>query len=284
MYSVPITRLRPTAFILLIDRSGSMTERIVFTGAEMTKARAVSLVAGAFIDELLHRARREGGYGDYYDIAALGYSAGEVHSLVSPGGEFTTPSRLAAAEVRRERISRERILPSGRSVMAVTEQNVWFEERAEGSTPMCAALAQGLSLVERWCRAKRNRASYPPTIINITDGEASDCNEDDIRATAGAIRATGTSDGGTILMNIHLARGGDESLPVLFPSCPEELPDHRYAQLLWDISSDMPPGYNDIIRSLRGVSAPSFRAVGWNSHFAEVTAMMNIGSINTVMI
>ncbi len=284
MYSASITRLHPTAFILLVDQSGSMAERIVFGGVNTTKARAVSLVAASFIDELLYRVRREGGPRDYYDIAALGYSGDGVRSLLSPAGEFTTPSRLGASEVRRERISRERLLPSGRSVMAVTEQNVWFEERATGSTPMCAALREGLSLAARWCSHKRNRASYPPSVINITDGEASDGGADDVRSIAEAIRATGTDDGHTILMNIHLARSGEETLPVLFPSSPDELPAHRYARLLWDISSEMPESYDDVICSLRQGAAPTFRAVGWGCHIGGVAAMMNIGSVNTVML
>jgi hypothetical protein len=172
--------------------------------------------------------------------------------------------------VRRETVSRERLLPSGRSVMAVTEHNVWIEEKAAGVTPMCGALGEGLSLVEWWCRGRRNAASYPPTVINITDGEASDGDADRVRDIAAKIRATGTTDGNTILMNIHLARRDEPTEAVLFPSSPDLLPDHRYARLLWDISSEMPDS--------RG------RAVGWGSHIGHVAAMMNIGSVNSLMI
>ncbi len=261
-----------------------MAEKLVFDGVEMTKARAVSLVASGFIDELLHRARREGGTRDYYDIAVLGYGGG-VSSLISPEGTFTTPSRLAAAEVRREKIARERILPSGRSVMAVTEHNIWFDERAEGATPMCGALRRGLSLVDGWCRRKGNGASYPPTVINITDGEASDGSDDEVRAICEAIRATGTEDGNTIMMNINLARRDGEAVQALFPASLDELPDHRYARLLWDASSEMPDSYRDMIRSFRTAGGgESFRAVGWGCHIGSVAAMMNIGSINSVML
>ena len=294
MYSNPITRLHPTAFVLLIDRSGSMTEKIKFAGTEMTKAHAVTLVANSFIDELLHRARREGGTRDYYDIAVVGYSGDGVASLISPAGEFTTPSRLAAQRVPREKIARERQLPSGRSVVAVTEHNVWIREQAAGVTPMCAAFREALSLVEKWCRRKRNAASYPPTVINITDGEASDGGADTVRTIAGRIRSTGTSDGNTLLINIHLARreergedGGGETagiVPVLFPSSPVELPDSRYARLLYDISSEMPDAYHDIIASRRAGAVPPFRAVAFNSLVGDVAAMMNIGSINSVML
>ncbi len=285
MYSNPITRLHPTTFVILIDQSGSTKERIVYAGAEMTKSRAISLIASSFIDELLYRARREGGTRDYYDIAVLGYSGDGVSSLVSSEGEFTTPSRLAASAVRTEKIARERMLPSGRSVVAVTEQNIWIPEKAAGVTPMYGALGKALSLVEWWCRQKRGRESYPPTVINITDGEASDCTGDDVRTIAAQIRATGTSDGATILMNIHLARAGEGAMPVLFPSSLQELPEIRYARLLWDISSEMPVCCNDMIEGMhKGAASPPFRAVGWCSPMNSVAAMMNIGSVNSVML
>lgn len=283
MYSNPITGLHPTAFIVLIDRSGSMKEKTVFAGAEMLKSRAVTLVANAFIDELMYRARRESEVRDYYDIAVLGYSGDGVNSLISPTGEFTSPSRLAVANVRRERLVRERVLPSGRSVVSVTEHNMWIREKAAGITPMCGALREAQALVEWWCRRPQNADSYPPTVINITDGEASDGSADEVRALAGRIRRTGTSDGNTLLINIHLARGGEAS-PVLFPSSPEQLPEQRYARLLYDISSEMPEAYYDVIASThRGAVAP-FRAVAYNSHMSELAAMINIGSVNSVML
>jgi hypothetical protein len=224
---------------------------------------------------------------DYYDIAVLGYSGDGVRSLVSPEGSFTSPSRLAATRVRREKISRERLLPSGRSAVAVTERNLWIAEKAVGKTPMCEVMTRGLSLVEGWCRHRRNAGSYPPTLINITDGESSDGSAATIVSVAENIRRTGTSDGRTILMNIHLcapgrAGGGGEA--VLFPSSPDELPDNRYARLLWDISSEMPTVCHDMIRVMRPAASPPFRALGWDSHIGEVAAMMNIGSVNSVML
>lgn len=297
MYSNPITRLHPTAFIVLIDRSGSMKEKIVFAGAEMSRSRAVTMVANSFIDELLYRARREGGTRDYYDIAVLGYSGDGVDSLVSLPGEFTTPSRLASSRVRRERFSYERTLPSGRSVMTVTERNMWIREKAAGVTPMCGALREALLLVEGWCRRRANAASYPPTVINITDGEASDGSSDDVRAIAERIRHTGTSDGNTIFINIHLARNSDGDIggagdahgssggaPVLFPSSPTELPAHRYARLLYDISSEMPEPYHDVVASMRPGAVAPFRGVAYNSHIGDLAAMMNIGSVNSVIL
>lgn len=282
MYSVPITRIQPTAFVVIIDQSGSMRERTLFDGYEMSKARAVALVANRFLEELIHRARREDGIRDYYDIAVVGYSGDGVRSLISPDGEFTSPSKLAAMNVRRESASRERALPSGRSVLAVTEHNVWIEPKADGTTPMCRALERGLALVEEWCANKRNAGSYPPTVINITDGEASDGDPKNMADVALRIRRTGTADGNTILMNIHPSGAGDDRA-MIFPSSPDELPDRRYARLLWEMSSEMPAVSHNMIRAARPGADPPFRAMGWGCHIGGVAAMMNIGSVNSVM-
>ncbi|MDR0907102.1 MAG: VWA domain-containing protein [Rikenellaceae bacterium] len=283
MYKAPITRLHPTAFIVLIDRSGSMSEEIVFADQAMPKSHAVAIAANSFIDELLYRAHRAGEVYDYYDIAVLGYSGDGVSSLISPVGEFTRPSRLAVSNVRKERLSRERLLPDGRSVVTVTEQNMWIEPEATGATPMRAAMGEALTLLEKWCRRTDNRASYPPTVLNITDGEASDGGDDDIREIARRIRSTGTEDGGTLLVNIHLGRM-EETVSVAFPTQPDQLPAHRYARLLWDISSEMPASYHDFVTEMRGETCGTPRGMSFNCPLSDVVAMMNIGSINSLML
>jgi hypothetical protein len=283
MYKTPITRLHPTALVVLIDRSGSMSEQIVFLGQTMPKSRAVAIAANSFIDELIYRAHRGGEIYDYYDVAVLGYSGDGVESLLSPKGEFTKPSRLAVRDVRREKLSRERLLPDGRGMMTVTEQNMWIEAKAEGSTPMQAAMGDALAMLEGWCRRKNNRASYPPTVLNITDGEASDGSEDNIREIARQIRATGTADGATLLINIHLGRC-EEGVSVAFPTSLDQLPPHRYARLLWDISSEIPIPYHDFAAQMRGSVSGTPRGMSFNCPLSDVVAMMNIGSVNSIIL
>ena len=45
MYTAPITRRHKALFVLMIDRSGSMDEEVVFGGTTTTKAAAVALTA-----------------------------------------------------------------------------------------------------------------------------------------------------------------------------------------------------------------------------------------------
>ena len=74
MYTQSITRTHRTAFIFVIDGSGSMAEKIRFRGRLMTKADAVASITNGMLFELIERARRSDGVRDYYDIAVLGYS------------------------------------------------------------------------------------------------------------------------------------------------------------------------------------------------------------------
>lgn len=72
---------------------------------------------------------------------------------------------------------------------------------------MYEALLYVHDLVEAWCRRPEHRESFPPLVFNITDGEASDSDEEELAQIAGRIRSLGTDDGRALLVNIHLASG-----------------------------------------------------------------------------
>ena len=99
MYTQSITRTHRTAFILLIDGSGSMSEEILFRGRRTTKAEAVASITNALLFELIERARRNDGVRDYYDIAVLTYSGNdEVKSLLPGRGALLSVTTLREAD------------------------------------------------------------------------------------------------------------------------------------------------------------------------------------------
>lgn len=276
MYSARITRLNPTAFIFLIDRSGSMEEKMQFGTTAMTKADAVAMVTNMLIRELLNRCRREEGILNYFDIAAIGYSADEATMLLGDHYNFVKPSELAMAKCKKRSFTREWILPNGDSSITTDELKYWIEPRAEGSTPMRSALEQSLILASRWCR--RNPKSYPPTIFNITDGEASDGDYELITGIASQIKSLSTNDGNALLININMS-SGEDSEAVIFPTSPAELPGGRYSRMLYDMSSEMPVEYNDPIRNIRGKdSNPPYRGMSCNTSISDLITMLNVGS------
>lgn len=277
MYSARITRLAPTAFIFLIDRSGSMEEKMMFGQSLMTKAEAVAFVTNTLIRELINRCRREEGIVDYFDIAAIGYSGDQAEMLLGTREAFTKPSALAVMPCDKRVFSRERVLPDGSTVITSEEVRYWIEPKSGGSTPMRAALEQAYALAGKWCRKQSNRYSYPPTIFNITDGEASDGDSDLLCDIAEEIKALGTEDGNVLLININIS-AKTCSGTILFPGSKEELPMCRYVDTLYDMSSEMPEEYNGSIMKLRPGARPPFRAMSINTSAADLIAMMDIGS------
>ena len=281
MYTRSITRTHRTAFLVAIDGSGSMAERIRFRGRTATKAEAVAEVADELLFELIERARRDDGVRDYYDIALIGYGGDDEVASLLPGGEELLPvTRLAAQRpvLRTETV--EHRLPDGRIALREITTPHWVGPRAAGQTPMCEALRRCRDLAAAWCARPENAASFPPVVFNITDGEATDCDEEELRAVAAQIRALGTADGNVLLINIHLA-ADDEGRTLFFPAEDEPLGCNRYAQLLYDCSSTMPASFEEAIRLEKGPGAlPPFRGMSFNASATQLLTMLNIGSIS----
>ena len=283
MFSGRIISITPAIFVILIDQSGSMEEPTTLYGKSVSKAEAVATTVNMLIGELLHRSRREEGYRDYFDIAVLGYHDEVVEPLLCKGKRlFVKPSELYERDTPRLQIQRERKLPDGRTLFSVVEQREWITPFAQGQTPMHAAFLKAYELVRDWCAIRAHGACYPPVVFNITDGEASDCDEAGLEEIAARIRQVGTSDGNTLLMNIHISSDLSK-VPVVFASSEEEFPDQRYARLLYRVSSEMPPLYNESIAALRGCQPERFRGMSYNASMTDLIGMMNIGSVSVTL-
>lgn len=266
-YSSTINSHNRTAFAILLDRSGSMAEPISFNGQRVSKAEALAEVTNRLIFELLCRARRSDGVRNYFDVALIGYAGDALQPIVGNRKGFipiTEFDQLARVETSRGGFA----LPH------------WVAPVAEGSTPMFEALLEASEMVEEWCARPENAHSYPPTIFNITDGEASDGDHADIAEISDRLRSCSTTDGNALLINIHLASTEKEQ-SIIFPRSIDELGHNYYARLLYECASEMPSIYSPAIASLRNETIGThYRGVCFNASAAEVIAMMNIGSIS----
>ena len=276
MYSQEITRNHRAAFLIVLDRSGSMQEQIRFGRTVTTKAAMLAQTAGSLISELIDRCRRTDALRNYYDIAAIGYGNGEVEMLLGEGF-------LAIDEVERHRPesvtkSIEERLPNGEWAMIEHNITEWFEPKAEGDTPMYEAMLRVRDLVAEWCAKPENRDSFPPVVIHITDGEASDCDHRDLIDICSQIKQLGTSDGNALLLNIHIS--ANDKLPAIcFPMPDEIAPAGHYATTLAECSSIMPEPFNEAIYELRGRGVrPPFIGMGYNASVIELLSIINIGS------
>jgi hypothetical protein len=277
MYNQEITRSHRAAFVLLLDRSASMQQHVRFGKMTLPKSQVVAYTANTLITELLDRCRRTDGIRNYYDIAVIGYCGDKVESLLCTEG-FASVKELSTREPSTSAIAFEQELEDGSTLLTRHHQKNWIEPLAEGTTPMYEALHKALNLVEEWCEQPQNQDSFPPIVINITDGEATDCGDNDLRDVCSLIKRTSTSDGDTLLLNIHIC--SDNSLPsVIFPMQEEiSLLNHK-ARLLADCSSTMPSVLDNAIHDLKGVGAiPPFVGMGYNTSVVELLSMINIGS------
>ncbi len=281
MYTQSITRTHRTAFVLLIDGSGSMAEETLFRGKRMTKAEVVASITNGMLFELIERARRNDGVRDYYDIAVWTYSRNdEVYSLLPDGRQMISVTELAAREVPMRREIIECRMPDGSTALREIPAPAWVFPEAAGQTPMHQALDQAAELLEAWCRNPAHAESFPPTLFNITDGEATDCDEEELRSVSERIRSLRTCDGNVLLINIHIAPSATQQ-SVFFPAEEEADYPNRYAKLLYDCSSPMPEVFNEAIREAKGPGAmPPFRGMSYNASAEQLIAMLNIGSIS----
>lgn len=277
MYNQEITRKHRAAFVLLLDRSTSMQQMVRFGQMVASKSEVVAYTANALITELMDRCRRSDGIRNYYDIAVIGYCGDRVDSLLSHDG-FISIKELSGKIPEATNIAFESLLDDGSHILTHHRQHRWIEPLAEGNTPMYEAMLKARSLVEEWCERSENQESFPPIVINITDGEPTDCTDNDLLDVCTLIKRTSTTDGNTLLINIHICT--DNTLPsVIFPMQEELTHASHKVRLLADCSSTMPQALNGAIHELKGLGAmPPYIGMGYNATVVELLSMINIGS------
>lgn len=275
-YSSKISSKHPMAVVIMVDQSGSMSEHITWNGIQMTKATALSEVINNMLTELASRSRSESSYRHYYDIMVVGYSGTNVASLLDTRDSyFLTPAQLMGSVRRMQPIQRQRRLPDGRLVMTSLMQRIWVEITAEGRTPMRAAFNTVFKQLRLWCASHAD--SFPPIVINITDGEATDGSAEQLAEAVDQIRSLSTNDGNPLIMNVHLSGTSDKS--VLFPCSKAELPSDRYAELLFDLSSRMPPIFcREVALQYDHEAQREYCAMAYNASMTDVVRLLNIGS------
>lgn len=279
MYNQSITRNHRTAFVLALDRSGSMCTQIETPEGVRTKAEVVCEICNSLLFELIERARRSDGVRDYYDVAVIGYSGAGIEPLIGENW-FTSIKELAAIAPRITQRWVKRIAPDGCETLHQLTRPEWILPNAAGETPMYALFCQIHALVKEWCADPRNLESFPPIVFHITDGEASDCRPDALREICRAIREEGTADGRVLLINCHLSSNTLHP-SILFPTSIDELHENRYARLLYDCSSELPAIFEGEIRLMRGDhQAGPFRGMSYNCSMQELVSLLNIGSIS----
>ncbi len=279
-YSAKIRRDQPTALIFLIDQSGSMSSgSLDIKGVTLSKAQAAARIINTALEELLKKSTKDSELRNYIDFAIIGYGTKSQANMAWSGklsGKTWVTTGELGEHANKIRIDHKVYLPDGSYEEETVEVKSWFEPVASGLTPMLSAINMATDLVSQWI-ANGHADSYPPVIINITDGEATDAKGPQLLEAAEKLKQLRTNDGRVLFLNCHLSETAGAS--VMFPSNSTELPKDDYAKLLFELSSVMPEKYRAEIEQAKKTNAGvNYKGMTFNADGSRLVQFITIGS------
>jgi hypothetical protein len=278
MYEQSISRKRPGCIVFLLDRSDSMS-RSWGGGSNETLAQGAARAINSILMELCLRAQKAQGVSyHYFDVGIFGYGirpvAGGEGVESAFGGPLGGRALVPIPEIRDNPIAvRETSSPDLGGVSA--RMPVWVEPMHGYRTPMCEAIAVAGQHVYEW--AQLHPESFPPIVINITDGFVTDDPFDgaSLRDWAQRLAGIGTQDGQSLLFNVFVApeSAGEAVFPATTAGLPAPGPD------LFEISSVLP---DPMVRNAANSGIPSVpgsRGFAFNvSDSALLVKILEIGT------
>ncbi len=293
-YDAEIKRSNPTCFVFLVDQSGSMNdvlnptnigvydkpvqrERDFYTtyadGA--TKADALADSVNQMLFDFITSCSRGEVVYDFFRVGIIGYGATVASAFVGPlaGRELVGISELSESPASVMRIETEVEIGDGRMVNEVREQPTWIEPRSHGGTPMREAFDLAHEYLAEW--VGRNPSSYPPIVLNITDGEFE---EADASSAAVRLRSLRTDDGDVLLFNAQLT--ASKLTPVMFPDSEAAVPDDAYARSLFRLSSLVPESMKPRLQRIMRLASvpPGTRGFAFNAAMSDINKFLEIGT------
>lgn len=270
-YSAEVSRQNPACFLFLIDQSGSMSDP---WGKESAKKIAVGVadIINKLLQNLIIKCAKADGVRDYFHIGVLGYGAcvGSAFSGPLAGKNLVTISEVANFPARIE--DRKKKVDDGAG--GILEQTVkfpiWFEPVANGATPMCQAITHAHLILQTWLTD--HSASFPPIVINITDGEATD---GDPGKPAQDLMNLRSIDGNVLLFNIHTS--SNKATPIIFADRETILPD-EFAKLLFAMTSELPEYMKGIAQKEGFPVTTTTRGFVFNATPVDLISFLDIGT------
>lgn len=260
-----------------------MQEWTTFHNTRMRKMDAAALIANFTIDELVMRSTRSGTIRDYYDISVIQYSGEGVEPIIANEDDGllhiihlqdTMPQPVCYNIVQLEDDGTQSIIP--------ITLHEWVKPVAQGISPMYEAMIHIKSLVSKWCEDRINRNSFPPIVINITDGCCGDAEEDELCDITNEIGNIGTRDGTTLIFNVQLTDVESANCQsIIFPSLNSEIDLDGDGQMLYNMSSDFPWELEpNIDEMMDGSRKGPYKCFARNASICEILAITDIGTDN----
>jgi uncharacterized protein YegL len=242
-------------------------------GAGKMKKDAVATVLNNCIQEVGRRCIKGTIISPRVHIAVIGYGAtvGSVLPGTTSGQEVVPIDRLMANPLRVEKRNRKDMDDTGQFVEYSTDFPIWIEPVAGGTTPMKAAIEQATGIASRWISAHRD--SFPPLVINITDGAA----DTDPSDAASVLRQLYSDDGEALLFNCHISNTAARE--VFFPGPGDPLPPDKFAAQLFNMSSEIPDMMRECAKATDIDIKPGNRGFMYNTDARGVMSMLQFATV-----
>jgi hypothetical protein len=200
-------------------------------GAKAKKDEVADAVQRLLYNTVL-RCTKEDGVRRYFDIGVWTYG-GSLDVRPAFGTDLLSISDIADRPKRVE--TRRRRVPDGAGGVYEEEFQlpVWFDPVASGQTPMNAAFRAAVAPLRNWL--SQHQASFPPIIINLTDGAYTDQNP---AATVRELAQMETADGNVLVFNCHISQ--QAGMSVSFPNDGQAASLSGLARELYEMSSLLP--------------------------------------------
>jgi hypothetical protein len=270
-YRVELSRTNPTCFLFLIDQSSSMAEPF---GGQPDKAKSEGVADGInrLLQNLVFKCAKADGVRDYFHVGVLGYGGRVAWALGGQlAGQALVPiSVVANHPLRVEQRTRKVSDGAGGILEQKFKFPVWFEPLAVGRTPMCQAITKAVQVLTEFIG--RFPDSFPPLVINISDGKATDGNPE---VPAKQLRDLATTDGNVQFFNAHLS--SSPARPIEYPANEMDLPDPM-ARDLFRLSSILPDKFQIAAKNEGFRIEPTSRGFVFNADLVSVLRFLDIGT------
>jgi len=279
-YEREISRQHKALFVFLLDQSFSMEEPL--GSSQNRKMDELATAINSLLQNLVIQCTRTEGVRDYLDVAVIGYRTDqEANPIIeSPliKDELRQQPVVSIVDIAThseiEKRQQSYFDPDlGAEQVSEIEFPLWVRPFAEGGTPMCWALHRAREVVEQWLADPKNKDSFPPIVIHITDGESTD--QGDPLQYAEALTDLETSDGRVLLFNCHLSM--TKADPFLFADSGEILPD-EYARLLYKMSSVFPERMYNMLLAEGYQKQPGVRGMAFNADMVSLIKFLDFGT------
>lgn len=237
------------------------------------KSEGLADAINRLLQNLVIKCAKSEGIRDYYEVGVIGYGGAGVNFAFGghlAGKEMVPISMIGKSPIRVEERTRRMDDGAGGIVTQKVKFPIWFEPKALGGTPMCDALDRASNVLSKWILAHPD--SFPPIIINITDGKPTDGNPSQ---PARDLMDLSTKDGNVLLFNLLIS--SSRMKPIEFPDSEEQLND-EVARLLFNLSSPLPEYMRKMLADEGVNSTLRSRGFVFNADLVSVIRFLDIGT------